>query len=103
MFPAAAAALLRDTYGYDATHVADVDLEATDDTQIAAAARAENRALVTENVSDFAHERDVVLVFVLKRNLPGGGKQAVALAEILHHWAQQHPDPYVGPHWPHLG
>ena len=100
MFPIAAAALLRDSYGHDAVHVAEVGLEATEDTQIAAAARAQGRAVVTENVADFAAERDVVLVFVLKRNLPAGGGQAAALAEVLDRWANANPDPYVGPHWP---
>ena len=100
MFPIAVAALLRDSYGHDAVHVAEVGLEATEDTQIAAAARAQGRAVVTENVADFAAERDVVLVFVLKRNLPAGGGQAAALAEVLDRWANANPDPYVGPHWP---
>lgn len=100
MFPMAAAALLRDSYGHDAVHVAEVGLQATEDTQIAAVARAQGRAVVTENVADFAAERDVVLVFVLKRNLPAGGGQAAALAEILDRWAHTNPDPYIGPHWP---
>jgi Domain of unknown function (DUF5615) len=100
MFPIAAAVLLRGTYGHDAAHVAEVGLQATEDTQVAAAARAAGRAVVTENVADFAAERDVVLVFVLKRNLPAGGGQAAALAKVLDRWAQTNPDPYVGPHWP---
>jgi len=100
MFPTAAAALLRDTYGHDAVHVAEVGLRAVDDAQVAATARAEGRAVVTENVADFAAERDVVLVFVLKKNLPAGGGQAAALAKVLDRWAQYHPDPYLGPHWP---
>ena len=75
MFPAAVALLLRETYGHDAVPV-------------------------TENVADFAAERDVVLVFVLKKNLPAGGGQAAALAKALDHWAQDHPEPYLGPHWP---
>jgi hypothetical protein len=100
MFPIAAAALLRDSYGHDAVHVAEAGLQATEDTQVAAAARAQGRAVVTENVADYAAERDVVLVFVLKRNLPAGGGQAAALAKILDHWAHTNPDPYVGPHWP---
>jgi len=41
-----------------------------------------------------------VLVFVLKKNLPAGGGQAAALAKVLDRWAQYHPDPYLGPHWP---
>jgi hypothetical protein len=54
----------------------------------------------TENVAAFAAERDVVLIFVLKKNLPAGGAQAQALAAVLDGWASEHPDPYLGPHWP---
>ena len=100
MFPVTAAELLRDTYGRDAVHVAEVGLRAVDDAQIAATARAEGRAVVTENVADFASERDVVLVFVLKKNLPAGGGQAAVLAKVLDRWAQESPDPYLGHHWP---
>lgn len=100
MFPVAAAELLRDSYGRDAVHVAEVGLKAADDAQVAATARAEGRAVVTENVADFAAEREVVLVFVLKRNLPAGGGQAAALARILDRWARDFPGPYLGHHWP---
>jgi hypothetical protein len=100
MFRVAAAELLRDTYSQDAVHVGEVGLRAADDAQVAATARAESRAVVTENVADFAAERDVVLVFVLKRNLPAGGGQAAALARILDRWTQDFPDPYLGHHWP---
>jgi len=100
MFPMATAVLLRDTYGHDAVHVAEAGLRAAEDAQVAAVARGQRRAVVTENVVDFAAERDVVLVFVLKRNLPAGGGQAAALAKALDRWAQDHPDPYLGPHWP---
>src|SRR5215469_11872054 len=100
MFPIATAALLRDTYGHDAVHVAETGLRAAEDAQVAAVARGEGWAVVTENVADFAAERDVVLVFVLKKNLPAGGGQAAALAKVLDRWAQRYPDPYLGPHWP---
>jgi len=100
MFPLTAAVLLRDTYHHDAVHVAEIGLQATDDTLIAAAARAQGRAVVTENAADFVAERDVVLVFILKKNLPAGGAQAAALAKALDRWAQANPDPYLGPHWP---
>jgi hypothetical protein len=100
MFPPAAAEFLRDTYGYDAVHVGEVGLRAADDAQVAAVARADGRAVVTENVADFVGERDVVLVFALKRNLPAGGAQAAALAKILDRWARDHPEPYFGAHWP---
>ncbi len=100
MFPMATAVILRDTYGDDALHVAEVGLRGADDAQVGAVARADDRALVTENVTDFAVERDVRLVFVLKKNLPAGGGQAAALAKFLDHWSQDHPDPYLGTHWP---
>jgi hypothetical protein len=103
MFPSATARLLRDTYGHDAVHVAEIGLQAVDDTQVAAAARAQSRAVVTENVSDFAAERDLVLVFVLKKHLPAGGGQAAALAKMLDAWVQESPEPYLGAHWPPTG
>jgi hypothetical protein len=100
MFPTATAALLRERHGHDAVHVAEIGLRAADDAEVAALARAQGRAVVTENVADFSAERDVVLVFVLKKNLPVGGGQAAALAKILDSWARDHPQPYLGPHWP---
>jgi diketogulonate reductase-like aldo/keto reductase len=100
MFPLGTAELLRTIHGRDAVHVCEAGLRAVDDAQVVAAARAEGRAVVTENVADFAAERDVVLVFVLKRNLPAGGAQAAALAKILDRWAADFPDPYLGHHWP---
>jgi hypothetical protein len=102
MFPPATAALLRDKYGHDAIHVSEVGLAGADDAQVAAAARAEGRAMVTENVADFVTERDVVLLFVLKRNLPAGRAQAAALAAILDRWADEHPEPYLGSDWPRI-
>jgi hypothetical protein len=102
MFPSAAAVLLREKYGHDAVHVSEVGLQAADDASVAAAGRAEGRAIVTENVAEYAAERDLVVVFVLKKNLPAGGGQAAALAKALDHWAHEQPDPYMGPHWPHV-
>lgn len=100
MFPPDVAVLLREKYGHDARHVCEVGLQAAEDALVAAAGRAEGRAIVTENVADFAAERDLVLVFVLKRNLPAGGAQAPALAKALDRWAHDQPDPYLGSHWP---
>ncbi|MGO8959055.1 MAG: DUF5615 family PIN-like protein [Streptosporangiaceae bacterium] len=100
MFPPAAASLLRDKYGHDAVHVAEAGLRGAPDMHVAAAARAEDRAVVTENVADFCAERDLVLIFVLKQNLPAGGGQAPALAAVLDRWSHEHPEPYLGPHWP---
>ncbi len=103
MFPSGTADLLRKVHGHDAIHVTEVGLQAAEVALVAEAVRAQERATVTENVADFAAERDVVLVFVLKKNLPAGGGQASALAEVLDRWAQANPDPYVGPHWPQVG
>jgi hypothetical protein len=100
MFPPAVAALLREKYGHEAVHVGEVGFQAADDALVAAASRAEGRAVVTENVADYSAERDLVLVFVLKQNLPQGGGQAAALAKALDRWAHDQPDPYLGPHWP---
>ena len=100
LFSPAAAALLRDEFGHDALHVGDVGLRSVDDAVVATFARSERRAVVTENVSDYASESELVLVCVLKRKLPAGGAQAPALAELLDRWARENPHPYVGPHWP---
>ena len=103
MFPVDTAALLRDTYGQDAVHVAEIGLRGAEDTEVAEAGRRQGRAVVTENAADFAPERDVVLIFVLKRRLPAGAGQATALANALARWARANPDPYLGPQWPLLG
>ena len=102
MFPPAAAVLSRGKYGHDAVHACEVGLGAADDAQVAAAGRAQGRAVVTENVADYAAERDLVLVFVVKKNLPPAGGQAAALAKALDRWAGEQPVPYVGPHWPQV-
>jgi hypothetical protein len=102
MFPATAAGLLRDKYGHDAVHVTEAGLRGAPDTQVAAAARADSRAVVTENVADFLRRTRHRARFVLKRSLPAGGAQAPALAAVLDRWNHEHPDPYLGPHWPRI-
>jgi hypothetical protein len=100
MFPPDAAWLLREQSDHDAVLVSDVGLRGADDAAVASLACAEDRALVTENVAHFAAERDLVVVFVLKKNLPAGGGQAKGLAVLLDRWTTAHPDPYRGHHWP---
>jgi hypothetical protein len=100
MFPPAAAVILREEYGYDAVHVKEAGLQSVDDGQVAAVARKASRAVVTENVSDFAGEAELVLLFVRKKNLPAGAAHATALATVLDRWAHENPDPYLGAHWP---
>ena len=98
MFPAAVCALLVDR-GHDAVHVRDRGLDGRPDREVAAAAAREERVLVTENVKDFAGERDIVVVCVLKSRLRARG-MANALADLLDAWARVTPQPYVGRHWP---
>lgn len=100
MFGSRVAELLRDTHGYDAVHVDEIGLRAHSDAEVAAVARAEGRAVVTENVADFAAEPDLIVVFVRQLRLPPAGAQAAGLAKLLDRWAAATPQPYVGPHWP---
>lgn len=80
--------------------MSEVGLTATADDVVAEAARSGCRALVTENVADFADEADLVLVFVRGRSRPSGGAMAEALALLLDRWSSANPDPYIGAHWP---
>lgn len=100
MFPLSTAQLLRNDFGRDAVHVSELGLAGAPDHLVALVARAEGRAVVTENVADFAAEQDLVQVCVLKRNLPSGRGQAHALAVLLDNWAARNPQPYAGQHWP---
>jgi hypothetical protein len=100
MFPKAAAAVLRDEFGHDVLHVGEAGLHGADDAVVATFARSDHRVVVTENISDYALEPDLVLVCVLKRKLPSGGVQARSLVDVLNRWVQENPDPYVGQHWP---
>jgi hypothetical protein len=84
--------------GHDAVHVKDRGVDARPDTEVAIAAAREHRVLVTENVKDFAAERDIVIVCVLKPRLPQQGMEK-HLAVMLDRWATANPDPYVGLHW----
>ncbi len=68
MFPSDAARRLQEGFGHDAVHVDDFGRRGADDQQVAEVARAEGRAVVTENVADDAAERALALVCVLERN-----------------------------------
>jgi Domain of unknown function (DUF5615) len=98
MFPSAAFVSLREL-GHDALHVRHCGVDARPDLEVAAVARRDRRVLVTENVKDFAHEQDVVIVCVLKSRLKRKGL-AEHLAATLDAWAQAHRAPYQGLHRP---
>jgi len=98
MFPPASCADLRER-GHDTVHVRDCGLDASSDRAVATAAAEQRRVLVTENVKDFAHVRDLVILCVLKARLRGGGLSR-RLAELIDDWARGNPEPYVGLHWP---
>lgn len=98
MFPPKTCTLLAQR-GHDAVHVRDRGVDARPDREVAAVAARENRALVTENVKDFATERDLAIVSVLKSRLPTKG-MAQRLADLLDTWATANPQPYLGLHWP---
>jgi uncharacterized protein DUF5615 len=59
MFSPSAATLLRDKFGHDAVHVSELGLQAAEDAVVAAAARAEGRVVVTENVAYYAAESTI--------------------------------------------
>jgi predicted nuclease of predicted toxin-antitoxin system len=85
--------------GHDVVHVRDLGLDAHPNREVAAAAAREDRALVTENVKDFAAEHDLVVVCVLKSHLPQQGMDDHP-ASVLDQWAATNPELYVGLHWP---
>jgi hypothetical protein len=98
MFPRRTCARLTEL-GHDAVHVRDRGIDARPDREVVAVAVHEHRVLVTENVKDFAAERDVVIVCALKSRMPAEG-MSEHLANLLDRWAGSHPDPYLGLHWP---
>jgi len=98
MFPPATCQPLKEC-GHDAVHVRHRGVDARPDPEVAAVAAREDRVLVTENIKDFVSEQGLVIVCVLKSRLRQKG-MAGHLAVTLDAWAQAHPDPYLGLHWP---
>lgn len=98
MYPPSTCTFLTEL-GHDAVHVRHRGVDGATDPEVAALARAESRVLVTENVRDFAREREIVIACVLKARLPTSG-MAARLATVLDIWAEHDPEPYAGMHWP---
>ena len=108
MLPPAAADHLRDL-GHDVISVESAGLLGAPDREIFEIAVATGRCIVTENLGDFADLLDerssrgdgcVPVVFVRKDALGRRGGLARRLAEHLHRWADDNPEPYAGLHWP---
>ncbi|MGH3949101.1 MAG: DUF5615 family PIN-like protein [Pseudonocardiaceae bacterium] len=97
MFPPRTCARLVER-GHDAAHVRDLGIDARPDREVAAAAARDSRALVTENVKDFAAD-GIVVVCILKAHLPQHGMDE-HLAAVLDQWAAVNPEPYLGLHRP---
>ena len=82
MFPMATAVILRDTYGHDAVHVAEVGLRAAEDAQVAVVARGEGRVLVvcpTSLLGSWERELHAFAPRVPVRRYHGGGRGLDAL------------------------
>ncbi len=61
-------------------------------------ATADNRVIVTENASDFAHVSTCPVLFVRKSWWPSPSL-ASKLGHALDRWAAAYPDPGPWPHW----
>ena len=108
MLPPAVAEALNEI-GEDAISVYEVGLSGEDDNEVFRYAVAQDRVVVTENMSDYsiilreclAQERPCVpVVFIRKSGFPKGGAFSSSLAARLVTWAASNQEPYVGPHWP---
>ncbi len=95
--------------GHNAVAVIDVALAGADDHAVFEFAVSEQRIVVTENFADFAalleerqraEEPCVPVVFVRKTSFPSRGASPTHLAEHLHLWSEENPEPYTGFHWP---
>jgi hypothetical protein len=95
--------------GHDAVSVHAAGLTGANDAEVFSFAVSEARVVVTENFADYASileqrqsraDSCVPVVFVRKATLPRGGALAAHLADRLHSWAVQNPEPYAGAHWP---
>lgn len=95
--------------GHDAVSVSSLDMRGASDVEVFELAVSQARVVVTENFADFArmmqqrHARSepcTPVAFVRKPDRGASGSLAVRLAERLHAWAKDNPDPYVGLHWP---
>ena len=95
--------------GHDAIAAVAAGLSGAGDSEVLRRAVDDDQVVVTENFADFAalleqaasrDETAAAVVFVRKSSFAAGPGLAFHLAEHLHAWAEDHPDPYRGLHWP---
>jgi len=95
--------------GHDAIAVVRVGLASAPDESVYATALEEHRIMVTEDIADYAailtqrlanDEPCVPVVAIHKPQYLHRGALAHRLADRLHRWAGDNPDPYPGLHWP---
>ena len=107
MLPRAAVAALN-ARGHDAVSVADIGLRSARDIEVYRVAFEQSRTIVTEDRRDFARivnrelssgRATVPVVVVHKNRLGRRGALPNNLADALHRWSLDNPEPYPGPHW----
>ncbi|MEX0750406.1 MAG: DUF5615 family PIN-like protein [Dehalococcoidia bacterium] len=97
MFPSDIASDLN-ARGHDAVTPDDIGAHNLPDDVLIEIATAEQRVIVTENASDFAHVTTCPVLFVRKSWWPPKAL-AAGLAAALDRWAGMNADPGSWPHW----
>lgn len=109
MMPYAAARILNER-GHDAVSVAGTELKSAVDEVVYATAVEQGRIVVTEYEGDFARilrralevGGGVVPVVIVRRVQFGrGGALPHKLADALHLWSVENPEPFLGTHYLH--
>lgn len=97
MFPPQVAERLN-AAGHDAVTPEELGAHNLPDEVLIQVATAEQRVIVTENASDFAHVTTCPVLFVLKSWWPARAL-VPRLADALDRWAAAHSKPGAWPHW----
>ena len=107
MLPHTTATILNEL-GHDAVSVVETELRSATDEVIYATAAEHDRVVVTEDKRDFGRilkqayasgDALAPVVVVRRARLGRGGALPTALAEALHRWSVQNPDPFLGAHY----